>query len=138
MKKLMFVFVTLFVGAASFAQEGVKVNGNRISIKEIAPVWPGCENSELSTKDCFNKQLNLHIKEQFKYPRDTNGDLVRGATTVAFVIDEKGVVTGILAEGPKKLINEEVKRVVSSFPKMQPGMRAGKEIPVKYKMAFNF
>lgn len=137
MTRILLIITVLFITATSSAQEGVKVEGNRITMKEISPEWPGCENSELPSKECFNKQLNLHIKEQYKYPKDANGNLVRGKTTVAFTIDTTGAVTGVSAEGPQKLINEEVVRVVKAFPKMQPGMRAGKAIPVKFKMAFN-
>lgn len=138
MKNLFFAFAFIFLCNLSYAQEGIKVNGNKVSMKEIAPVWPGCENNELSRKDCFNKQMNLHIKEEFKYPKDAKGNLVRGATTLSFAIDETGAVSNISAEGPQKLINEEVIRIVKLFPKMKPGLRGGKEIAVKYKMAFNF
>lgn len=138
MKNLLLVSAFVLATSVSFAQQGVKVDGNTVSTKEIAPVWPGCEKSELSSKDCFNKMMNLHIKEQFKYPKDAKGNFIRGKTTLAFTIDEKGGVTKVTAEGPQKAINEEVVRIVKAFPKMQPGIRGGTEIPVKYKMVFNF
>lgn len=138
MKKIFFIGLFGILSMASFAQDGVKVEGNSVSTKEIAPVWPGCETSKETSKDCFNKQMNLFIKENFRYPKDTNGNIVRGKTTVAFWIDENGEVTKISAEGPQKPVNDEVCRIVKMFPKMQPGKMGGTTIPVKYKMAFNF
>ena len=138
MKKYILISVIFFLTSGSYAQEGVKVEGNSVSIKEIAPVWPGCEGGELASKDCFNKKLNLHIKENFKYPRDANGAFIRGKSTISFCIDENGKVTDISAVGPEKAVNQEAERIVKLFPKMKPGSGAGKPIKVQYKMAFNF
>lgn len=138
MKNLLFIII-LFLGiATSQAQEGVSVKGNTITVKEIAPVWPGCEKNELSNDDCFNKQLAKHIKSNFKYPKDSNGEIVRGRSVITFFIDEDGKVCKISAEGPEKLVNQEAVRITKLFPIMKPGQRAGKEIEVKYKMPFNF
>ncbi len=136
--KNLFLLFALFLSTGIFqAQEGVKVDGNSVSTREIAPVWPGCEKSKLSSKDCFNQQMNVHLKNNFKYPKDSKGNIVRGATTVAFTIDETGGVTKVSAEGPAKQINEEVIRVLKLMPKMEPGKRGGKPVPIKHRMAFN-
>lgn len=138
MKNLLTVSIFIFLTHFSFAQEGVKVEGNSVSTKEISPLWPGCDKSDLSSKDCFNKKMSLHIKEYFKYPRDAQGNLIRGKSTVTFFIDEKGAVSNVTAEGPQKAINNEAIRIVKLFPVMTPGKRGGKAISVKYKMPFNF
>lgn len=137
MKNLFLLIILFFFTVVSQAQEGVKVDDNTISTKEIAPVWPGCEKSKLSSKDCFNQQMNIHLKQHFKYPKDSKGNIIKGATTVAFTIDEKGAVTKVTAEGPAKKINEEVIRVLKLIPKMEPGKRGGRPVPIKHKMAFN-
>jgi len=133
MKKIILVSVIFLFTSLCFAQEGVKVEGNSVSTREIAPVWPGCEGSELSSKDCFNKKLNLHIKENFKYPRDTKGGFIRGKSTISFSIDETGMVDEVSAVGPEKAV-----RIVKLFPKMKPGYGGGKPKKIEYKMAFNF
>lgn len=138
MKKLILISTIFFFTSLSYAQEGVKVEGNSVSSREIAPVWPGCDGSELPSKDCFNKKLNLHIKEHFKYPRDTKGGFIRGKSTISFCIDEKGKVDDISAVGPEKAVNEEAVRIVKLFPKMKPGHAGGKPKKIQYKMAFNF
>lgn len=138
MKKYILISAIFFFTSLSYAQEGVKVEGNSVSTREIAPVWPGCEGSELSSKDCFNKKLNLHIKENFKYPRDSKGGFIRGKSTISFSINEIGKVDEVSATGPEKAVNKEAARIVKLFPKMNPGHNGGKPIKVQYTMAFNF
>lgn len=138
MKKLILVVAVFFFTGLVFAQEGVKVSGNTITVKEIPPVWPGCEKSEISSKDCFNQMVAKHIKENYKFPRDNDGEFIRGKTTVSFLIDEKGEVCNVTAEGPINKINQEAIRIVKYFPKMVPGNSGGKPISVKYKMPFTF
>jgi protein TonB len=138
MKKFILVSAIFLFTNLSFAQKGVKVDGNSISTREIAPVWPGCEGSELSSKDCFNKKLNLHIKENFKYPRDSQGGFIRGKSTISFSIDENGKVVDVSAVGSEKAVNQEAVRIAKLFPKMKPGYSGGKPKKIQYKMAFNF
>ncbi len=138
MKNLLIILVLNLFTFNSFAQEGVNVKGNSVSTKEIAPVWPGCEKSKESSKDCFNKELNQHIKENFKYPKDSEGQIVRGRTVLSFFIDEHGIVKDVKAEGEHKALNAEAIRITKLFPKMQPGIRGGKSVSINYKMPFNF
>ncbi len=138
MKKYLLIAVMAFFSSFSYAQEGVKVKDNSVSTREIAPVWPGCETSKEASKDCFNTQLNSHIKKNFKYPKDSKGSIVRGRTVLSFIIDETGKVKDIKATGDHKPINEEAIRIVKLFPVMKPGFRGGKATSISYKMPFNF
>ena len=138
MKQFLFFAFFISFSFATYSQEGVTVKGNTITTKEIAPLWPGCEKSTETSKDCFNKKLNEHIKANFKYPKDGNGNFIRGKSVLSFCIDEKGKVKDITAEGPHKAINEEAIRITKLFPDMKPGMRAGKPATIYYKTPFNF
>ena len=71
--KNIFLVALLFIEFGAFAQDDVSVEGNTVSMKETAPVWPGCEASE-DTKSCFNSMLMKHIKENYKYPKNENGE----------------------------------------------------------------
>lgn len=130
MKKILVVLL-LFTGSIGLAQEGVEVDGNTITVKESAPVWPGCEESD-DKKKCFNQKLMQHIKENYKYPRNEAGDFLRGKTTVAIAIDEKGSVVIRSVKGENAKINEAVEVMIKKIPKMQPGMRGGKPTTIKY------
>lgn len=133
--KALIVFI-LFTGF-SFGQDNVKVEGNKVTQKEVAPLWPGCENSE-STKKCFNTKMNSYIKENFSYSQNDEGEWVRGKSTVSFTVDDTGKVTNVKTEGPEPIVNREVERVVKSFPKMEPGKRGEKPVAINYQMSFNF
>lgn len=138
MKKLILLAGFFFISTLGIAQEGVKVSDNTVTVKEIAPVWPGCEDSKLSSKDCFNQKVAMCIKENYKFPKNEKGELIRGKTTVSFFINEKGEVANVVAEGPSEAINKEATRIVKLFPKMKPGHSGGTPISVKYKMPFTF
>lgn len=137
MKKLIFA-AFFFVTTIGFAQEGVTVKGNTLTTREIAPVWTGCEGTEKEKKDCFNKKLVEHLKANYKYPKDANGNIIRGKAVVSFNIDEEGKVEILKVEGPKPELNAEAKRIIMAIPKMKPGELAGKPIAVKYKVPFTF
>lgn len=138
MKKYIIIFMFAIFTSFSYAQDGVKVSKNSVSTKEIAPVWPGCETSKETLKNCFNTQLNTLIKKNFKYPKDAKGDIVRGRTVIAFTVDKTGKVSDIKATGDHQALNEEAMRIVRLFPQMKPGIRGGKVVPISYKMPFNF
>ncbi len=136
MKKLIILFL-VFTGIQAFAQEGVKVEGNRITIKESAPVWPGCEDN--SDKDsCFNKMFMQHLKKTYKYPKNDQGEYIRGKATVSLEINEKGKAVVKSVEGEHPEINAAVKKMVEAMPTMKPGMRGGKPTSIKYTIPLNF
>ncbi|MDT0685114.1 energy transducer TonB [Autumnicola psychrophila] len=130
MKKILVVLL-LFTASMGFAQEGIKVDGNTITVKESAPVWPGCEDSE-DKKECFNQNLMQHIKENYKYPRNEAGDFIRGKATIALAIDEEGIVVVRSVKGENSQINKAAEVMIKKIPKMQPGMRGGKPTSIKY------
>lgn len=137
MKQLLLVFF-LCLGGAGFAQEGVKVEGNTLTTRQIAPVWPGCEGTEAEKKSCFNQKLVQHLKENYKFPKDAEGNLIRGKAVVSFNVNEEGKIDILSVEGPKKELNAEAKRIILAIPKMKPGERAGNPVAVKYKVPFTF
>ena len=137
MKNLIFA-AFFFVTAIGFAQEGVTAKGNTLTTREIAPVWPGCEGTEKEKKTCFNSKLVEHLKANYKYPKDANGDIVRGKAVVSFHINKEGKVEILNVEGPKPALNAEAKKIIMAIPEMKPGELAGKPIAVKYKVPFTF
>ncbi|WP_029037861.1 energy transducer TonB [Salinimicrobium xinjiangense] len=136
--KNLFLIVFLFAGATVFAQDGVNFSGNTMTTKETPPVWPGCEQSEKSKKACFQEKLVQHLKENYKFPKDADGKIIRGKSVVSFIINKEGQPEITKVEGPRKELNDEAKRIILSIPKMQPGELAGKPVAVSYKVPFTF
>ena len=130
MKNLL-LSICLLVSFISCGQEDGKTEGNTVTVKEIAPVWPGCE-SATDHEDCFSKKFLELVKTTYKYPRKENGDFIRGKATIKMHIDEKGVAQIDKIETKEPEIKVALEKMLKELPKMTPGKRAGKSISIKY------
>jgi protein TonB len=124
-----------------FAQEEWgDVEKNVVTLKEIPPVWPGCEEGSVAQRDqCFNTQLATHIAKNFKYPAKEYQSKIEGKVIVDFIINEQGLVEVKNVTGGTPALQAEAKRNILAIPKMsQPGMMGGKPRAIKFKVPFNF
>ena len=140
MKNLLIAVCILFSTTIIAQEEWGNVNKNEVTLKEIGPVWPGCEKGNVAERDnCFNQKLSAHISKNFKYPADAYKRNEQGKVTVEFVINEKGLVEVTKVTGGTKSLQEEAKRNIMAIPKMaKPGMMAGKPRKIKMAVPFNF
>lgn len=124
----------------SFAQEWGTVDKNKVTMKEIAPVWPGCEKGSAAQRDnCFNTQLATHIAKNFKYPAEEYKKNIQGRVVVTFVINEQGLIDIKSVTGGNAGLQAEAKRNIMSIPKMaKPGMLAGKPRAIQYTVPITF
>lgn len=140
MKNALLILI-LLISTSLFAQneEWGNVNKNTLTMKEVAPVWPGCEGENVSKRDaCFDQKLVQHITKNFKYPTNEYKNNIQGKVTVNFVINEKGMVEVKSVTGGNKGLQEEAKRNIMQIPEMKPGMLGGKPRAIKYTVPFNF
>ena len=137
MKKILLVIGLLFT-AITFAQEGVSVKGSTMEIKDVAPVWPGCEGSIAKKKACFKQNLAQHIAKNFKFPKGYKPGSVKEKVVVSFVINEKGLPEILDVKGGTTALQEEATRNIMSLPEMTPGQAGGKPKAIKYKVPFTF
>lgn len=139
MKNLLFACCIL-VSTSVFAQEWGDVDKNIVTLKEIAPIWPGCEKGNAAERDnCFNKMLAVHISKNFKYPAESYKNNDEGKVIVDFIINEKGLVEVQNVSGGTKALQEEARRNIMTIPKMsKPGMMAGKPRVIKMSVPFAF
>jgi protein TonB len=134
------IILCLLLSTIVFGQEEWgDVNKNVVTMKEIAPVWPGCESNNVAQRDaCFDKKLMQHIVKNFKYPAAEYKKNVQGKVTIKFIINEKGLVEIKSATGGSPGLQAEAKRNIMAMPKMKPGMMAGKPRAINYTVPFNF
>lgn len=139
MKNLILALI-LFSSFTVFSQEWGGVDKNTLTIKEISPIWPGCEDGDVTKRDnCFNQKLSAHISKNFKYPAESYKKNEQGKVTVEFIINEKGLVEVKKVSGGTKALQDEAKRNILAIPKMaKPGMLAGKPRAISYTVPFNF
>jgi hypothetical protein len=135
MKKLMFCFFLLSC-TFTFAQDDVEVQGNTVTVREKAPIWPGCESSG-NQKNCFNQKLMEHVKNNYKYPRNKDGEFVRGKVVVKMHIDEEGNTVITSVKGDQKLVIAAVENMLNKIPEMKPGTLAGKPVKISYTLPLN-
>ncbi|MEL6811409.1 MAG: energy transducer TonB [Bacteroidota bacterium] len=138
--KNLFLIACLLFTSISFSQEWGSVNKNTVTMKEIAPIWPGCESkSGAGINACFKQKLAQHIGKNFKYPAEAYKNNDQGKVTVVFDITTDGTVAIKRVSGGSKLLQEEAKRNIMSMPKMsKPGMMAGKPKALEYTVPITF
>jgi len=141
MKKSLFI-TFLFITFIGFPQkrEWGSVKGNKLTVTEIAPVWPGCQGKKgAGINACFKQKLAQHIGKNFKYPPAAYKKNDQGRVVVEFYVNEKGTIDIKSISGGSVLLREEAKRNIMSIPKMaKPGMMAGKPRALKYTVPITF
>lgn len=139
MKNLLIIACILFSTTIFAQQEWGNVNKNTVTLKEIAPIWPGCESGDASKRDaCFNQKLSAHISKNFKFPVGyVKKEKIR--VIVDFIINEKGIVEVNSVSGGTKELQDEAKRNILAIPQMaKPGMMGGKPRAIKMTVPFSF
>ena len=139
MKKLLF-FALLLTAIPVSAQEWGTVDKNKVTLKEIAPVWEGCQAQQgAALAACFNQKLTQHVVKNYKYPPEAYNKNMLGRVIVELLIDTEGMVAIQKVSGGDPLLQEEARRNISLIPKMaKPGMFAGKPKATKYTVPFDF
>lgn len=109
------------------------------AVIEDVPVFPGCEGkSKKATKDCFQKKIQEHVINNFRYPEAASELGIQGRVSVLFVIDSKGYTTNVRSRGPDRVLEKEAERIIGLLPKMIPGKQRGKPVKVPYAVPIFF
>ena len=138
MKKLI-VLLVLLASFTGFTQEWGDVQKNKVTLKEIEPIWPGCEGNDVAKRDaCFDQKLNEHVRKNFRYPPNAWKENVQERVVVKFLVNTKGEIEILGVEGNNQELKDEAKRNILAIPKMKPGMFAGKPKAIEYTVPFNF
>ena len=94
--------------------------------------------SQSEARECFKKQLNAHIRRNFRYPEIAQKMGIQGRVYVNFIISEDGSITNIRLRGPDKNLEKEAKRIISKLPKMTPGKQKGRPVRVPFSVPISF
>jgi protein TonB len=139
MKNLCFLLFFVLSSQNVFSQEEENDLGKPVQIIEDMPVYKGCEGNTAELKKCFQQKLTEHFSNHFRYPKRAKKLGVRGRFIVVFEIDVEGQLNVKEVKGPDQdqLIEMEINRVFSNFPKVIPGKFIGKPVAVKYSMPIN-
>ncbi len=110
------------------------------SVIENVPIFPGCEDKKSNDerRTCFQKKIQEHVANEFKYPDAALEMGIQGRVFVQFAIDNKGYITNIRLRGPDKNLEKEARRIVAAIPQMTPGMQRGRAVKVPYSIPITF
>ena len=145
MKRILLVF-TILLSNNIWSQEIVvenpeAVNGDTVpfAVIEDLPVFPGCEEMERKERyNCFQNQLNNHIKSHFIYPKKALKEKIQGRVNVFYIINEEGLVEDIQTKGGDPILQTEALRIIRLIPKMEPGKFRGKPVKCKHVIPITF
>ncbi len=115
------------------------VQKNKVTLKEVPPIWPGCESQGSNIDACFKQKLAQHIAKNFRYPAEEYKKNIQGRVVVVFVINEQGLPVIKDVSGGNEGLQKEAKRNIMAMPKMvKPGMLAGKPRELQYTVPITF
>lgn len=105
--------------------------------QQTSPVWPGCENAK-NVKKCFNQKLSEHVRSNYVYPKNDQGQYERGKVTVTFTVEKNGEIVVNEVKGKNPAVNQAAKEMLQKIPKMKPGTLEGEPDDREFTMSFNF
>ena len=109
------------------------------AVIEDVPIFPGCEKVDKSQRrDCFQEQMNKHIRKNFRYPEIAQEMGIQGRVYVNFIIAKDGQITNIRMRGPDKNLEKEAQRIISKLPSMIPGKQRGRPVRVPFSIPIVF
>ena len=109
-------------------------------IQEV-PVFPGCEKKKgkAAKKACMESKISKYVLR--KFDTDLGSELgLSGIQRIfcQFKISKTGEIVDVKARAPHPRLQQEAIRVVSSLPKMRPGMQRNKPVGVLYALPITF
>ena len=109
------------------------------AVIEDVPIFPGCERvAKSERRNCFQDQMNKHIRKNFRYPDIAQEMGIQGRVYVNFIISKDGSITNIRMRGPDKNLENEAARIIGRLPKMTPGKQRGRAVRVPFSIPITF
>jgi len=109
------------------------------AVIEDVPIFPGCERvKKTERRNCFQEQMNRHIKRNFRYPEIAQEMGIQGRVYVNFIISKNGSITNIRMRGPDKNLEKEAQRIIAKLPRMTPGKQRGRPVRVPFSIPITF
>lgn len=143
--KALFIIIILCVNIIA-AQE-TKVDStfteNKIYLLEQVDEVPLFENCTISkgkqALDCFNKEMNAHVRRYFNYPERAREDNIQGKVIVKIIINTDGSVA-VTAVGPNfgSILEEETMKIFKLLPPFKPAKLNDKPVTVSYTFPIMF
>jgi len=107
---------------------------------EVAQV-PQFENCPLADRDCFQSELQNHIRKNFIYPEEAIANQITGKVYCSFIIQNNGLIVIKAIRAPDPILENAVQEIMMKLPKLKPAVHEGRpvamsmSIPISFKLA---
>ena len=121
MKKILLLIPLILFSLSTFAQI------------ERPPVYKGCDNETIDNLySCFNLKLKSDIIKEFKLPEIVQKENYRGQVKVVFLVTKEGKFSVLHINAMYPELEEEMRRVFRTLPKIQPATYNSRAIDTRY------
>jgi hypothetical protein len=105
------------------------------ALYEKPPVFATCDSLEITAlQKCFDQNVYAHIFNNFKVPKHISNENYKGEVVVLFEVDTTGLFKVIYVDAMYDTLKTEVKRVFSTFPKIEPATYNGRKTYKQYSI----
>jgi len=136
---IVFLFtITSFLAQQTEAEANPELDLSIYILYDEAPQFEACKGVEKhQQKNCFNENINLHIRENLVILQEAHDKKLSGKVLVSFTIEINGKVTNIYCRGESQLCME-AERIMRLLPALKPGKLRGKVTAIKYSVPISF
>lgn len=122
-------------------EEAIEDENVPFAVIDEVPQFEACKDlTGKDGKNCFEQEMNKHIKNNIQYPEQAQEADIQGRVMVRFVINKNGEIENIYTRGPinGELLEKEAIRILKLLPKFKPATQKGKNVNVSYIIPINF
>ncbi|NNJ87858.1 MAG: energy transducer TonB [Eudoraea sp.] len=120
-------------------QRPAQFNDSIAATLDRVPIFPGCENlSNEDSRSCFNKKMQEHIRDNFRYPRMAQLKNIQGTVYANFMINIDGSISDISLIAPHQLLADETLRIIKLLPIITPAMQEGRNVRAPFSFPISF
>jgi beta-lactamase regulating signal transducer with metallopeptidase domain len=114
------------------------LNEETITFTEInqVPLFENCEKD--NSRDCFQNELQNHIKQSFYYPKEAIEKNISGKVFVSFIIKKDGAIAIKAIRAPDEILEKCVYELMLKIPKLKPAIHQGKKVNMSMSIPITF
>lgn len=103
---------------------------------DIAPLFIKCE--VVNSHECFHKELNSHINQNFYYPEEAIEKGIKGRVFANIIITQDGNIVIKAIRAPDPSLENAVKEILMKIPKLYPAIHKNEKVAVNIAMPISF
>lgn len=97
------------------------------------------EVNQVDVKPSFDGDFTLWLMKQVVYPQDAAAQGIDGRVVTGFTITPEGKLTDVqILKSPHESLSAEVMRILAMSPEWTPGVKDGKNVPVRFVIPVAF